>query len=54
MANGTTRLSLSQLQIERKQQDENLKLKTLEDSKKKGALPKISLKNPTSNNHSRP
>ena len=54
MANGSTRLALAQLQIEKKQQDEEAKLKALSDSKKKGALPKISLKNPTANNHSRP
>lgn len=51
MANGSTRLALAQMQLDKKQQDENKYLKTIEDKKTKPS--KIPLKYPTKNNHSK-
>ncbi len=51
MANGSTRLALAQIQLNKKSaQAEQQEL--LDLSKKGTKLPKISLKNPTKNNHS--
>ncbi len=53
MANGSTRTALSEMALKRQkaQEEQNTLLKL---SKKGTKLPKISLKNPTKNNHSRP
>ncbi len=54
MANGSTRMALADIQLKKQNaQSEHKNLLAL-SKKKKGALPKISLKNPTKNNHSRP
>lgn len=51
MANGTTRLALAQMQLDRKQQDEQAYLLKLSDKGKK--QPKVALKYPSSHNHSK-
>jgi len=52
MANGTTRLALSKMQLNRsKATEENNVMKAISDKKSK--MTKIPLKNPTSNNHSK-
>lgn len=54
MANGTSRLALAKMQLAKKQQNESDYEKSITDSRKKLAVGKIPLKNPTKNNHSRP